>query len=49
MKSLLSYHPIVVDQTVLLRLDARGNSYVVALDLKTGQRLWQVDYSRGFR
>ena len=47
MKSLLSYHPVVVDQTVLLRLDARGNSYVIALDLKSGQKHWQVDYSRG--
>jgi outer membrane protein assembly factor BamB len=47
MKSLLSYHPVVVDQTVLLRLDARGNSYVIALALTTGQKLWQVDYSRG--
>jgi outer membrane protein assembly factor BamB len=44
---LLAYHPIVVNGKVLLRLDARGNSYVVALDLKSGQRLWQVDYSRG--
>jgi outer membrane protein assembly factor BamB len=32
---------------VLVQLDARGNSYVVALDLRTGRRLWQVDYSRG--
>jgi outer membrane protein assembly factor BamB len=47
MKSLLSYHPVVVGQTVLLRLDARGNSYVIALDLKSGAKLWQVDYSRG--
>ena len=47
MKSLLSYHPAVIGQTVLLRLDARGNSYVVALDLKTGAKLWQVDYGRG--
>lgn len=47
MKSLLSYHPAVVGQTVLLRLDARGNSYIVALDLKTGAKLWQVDYGRG--
>ena len=46
-KSLLSYHPVVVDRTVLVRLDARGNSYVVALDLAAGQKLWQVDYSRG--
>lgn len=46
-KSLLSYHPIVVGQTVLLRLDGRGNSYVVALDLISGKEQWRVDYSRG--
>jgi outer membrane protein assembly factor BamB len=46
-RSLLSYHPIVVENKVLLRLDGQGRSYVVSLDLKTGQRLWQVDYSRG--
>ena len=46
-KGLLSYHPIVVGQTVLLRTDAAGNSYVTALDLKTGKQLWQVDYGRG--
>jgi outer membrane protein assembly factor BamB len=45
-KSLLSYHPIVIDQTVLVRTDTEGNSYLTALDLKTGRRLWQVDYSR---
>jgi outer membrane protein assembly factor BamB len=44
MKSLLSYHPVVVGQKVFVRLDARGNSYVVALDLKTGQPNWRVDY-----
>lgn len=47
MKALLSYHPVVVGQTVLVRLDARENSYVTALDLRTGENLWQVDYSRG--
>jgi len=47
LKSLVGYHPVVVGHTVLLTLDARGNSYVVALDLKSGQKLWQVDYSRG--
>jgi len=47
MKSLLSYHPVVVGQKVYVRLDARGNSYVAALDLKTGQPVWQVDYRRG--
>ncbi|MBW8883695.1 MAG: PQQ-binding-like beta-propeller repeat protein [Planctomycetia bacterium] len=46
-KSLLSYHPIVVDQTVLLRLDSQGSSQIVALDLETGRRLWQADQSRG--
>jgi outer membrane protein assembly factor BamB len=46
-KSLRSYHPVVVDNKALLRLDGRGNSSVIALDLKTGRRLWQADYSRG--
>ncbi len=47
MKSLLGYHPVVAGKRVLLRLDARGNSYVVALDLRTGKPVWQVDYRRG--
>jgi outer membrane protein assembly factor BamB len=47
MKALLSYHPLVVAQKVFVRLDARENSFVAALDLKTGQPLWQVDYKRG--
>ena len=47
LKSILSYHPIVQGGKVFLRLDARGNSYVVALHLKTGKPLWQVDYRRG--
>src|SRR5439155_27281743 len=42
-KSLLCYYPIVVAGKVLVRFDAGGNSYVAALDLKTGQRNWQVD------
>lgn len=46
-KGLLSYYPIVVGQTVLVRTDATGNSYVTALDLATGKQHWQVDYSRG--
>jgi len=46
-KSLLSYHPIVVGQTVILRLDHQGSSQVVALDLRTGKQLWQVEQGRG--
>jgi outer membrane protein assembly factor BamB len=46
-RGLLAYHPIVVGNEVFVQLDAQGNSYVVALDLKTGQRLWEVDFSRG--
>jgi outer membrane protein assembly factor BamB len=42
-KSLLGYHPVVVGQKVILRLDAGSSSRIVALDLKTGERLWQVD------
>ena len=46
-RSLLSYHPVVFGQTVLVKVDALGDSHVVALDLRTGQRLWQADHSRG--
>ena len=46
MNGLLSYFPVVVGQTVLLRVDARRNSYVAALDLRTGKPRWQVDYPR---
>jgi outer membrane protein assembly factor BamB len=45
-KSLLSYHPIVVGQTVLVRLDSQGIAQVVALDLKTGRRMWRAEQSR---
>ncbi len=46
-KSLRSYHPVVAGQTVVLRLDRQASSQVVALDLKTGQQLWQAQQSRG--
>jgi len=46
-RSLLSYHPIVVGERVILRIDAGGNSHVIALDLRTGKELWNVDFSRG--
>jgi outer membrane protein assembly factor BamB len=46
-KSLVSYYPIVVGQTVVLRLDSQASSRVIALDLKTGQRVWQDEQSRG--
>jgi outer membrane protein assembly factor BamB len=45
--ALLSYHPAVVGQTVLLRTDAVGKSFVTALDLRTGEVQWRVDYPRG--
>ena len=48
-KALLSYHPIVVGSTVLVRCDARLKSYVIALDLHSGQELWRVDYRRVVR
>jgi outer membrane protein assembly factor BamB len=45
--SLLGYHPVVIGQTVLFKVDdAGGNSHVVALDLRTGRRLWQADHGR---
>lgn len=46
-QSLLSYHPAVVGETVLLRTDAVGKSFVTALDLQNGEVKWQVDYPRG--
>jgi hypothetical protein len=48
-KALLSYHPAVVGNTVLLRCDARQKSLVVALDLFTGRELWRVDHPRIMR
>jgi outer membrane protein assembly factor BamB len=48
-KALLSYHPVVIGRTVLLRCDARERSYVVALDLASGSELWRVDYRRAVR
>jgi outer membrane protein assembly factor BamB len=45
-QSLLSYHPIVVGQKVIVRLDAESHSRLIALDLNTGRRLWQADPSR---
>ena len=46
MKSLLSYFPAVVDGTVLLRAEAGQKSLVTALDLRTGEAKWEVDYQR---
>jgi cellulose synthase operon protein C len=46
MRSLLSYHPAVSSGQVLLRVDARGNSYVTSLSAKTGEVAWQVEESR---
>ena len=46
-KGVLSYFPVVADNRVLVRFDARTNSYVAALDLKTGTKVWQIDYRRG--
>jgi outer membrane protein assembly factor BamB len=41
-KALLSYHPVVVGNTVLVRCDARLQSYVIALDLHSGRELWRT-------
>ncbi len=46
LKGLLSYFPVVVDGTVLLRTESDQKSLVTALDLKTGQPKWEVDYQR---
>ena len=46
MKGLLSYFPVVAGDTVLVRVDARGQSYIAALDLRSGQKRWQVDAPR---
>src|SRR5690606_5246748 len=43
---LLSYFPIVVGGTVLLRSEAGQESLITALDLKTGKPRWQVDSPR---
>lgn len=46
-KGVLSYHPVVVGDTVLVRVDARLRSYIAALGLRDGQKRWQVDALRG--
>jgi len=46
MKGLLSYFPIVVGDTALIRVDARAKSYIAALDLRSGKKCWQVDAQR---
>jgi outer membrane protein assembly factor BamB len=46
MKALLSYHPAVDQGQVLLRLDARGKSFITSLSAKTGEVVWQVEESR---
>jgi outer membrane protein assembly factor BamB len=45
---LLAYHPIVVEDRVLLQFDVSHQSYVAALDLRSGKAVWQVDFKRGF-
>ena len=49
MKGLLSYHPAVVGSTVLVRCDARQNSYLLAYDLRSGRELWRLDYRCGIQ
>lgn len=44
--AVLSYHPNVSGNTVLLRTDAISKSFVTALDLATGKMQWRVDYAR---
>jgi len=45
MKALLSYHPVVHREQVVLRTDARGFSYITSLSAKTGDVVWQVEES----
>lgn len=47
-RGLLCYFPIVADGKVFVSYDAQGRSFVTALDLHSGQQLWQVDQERGF-
>jgi hypothetical protein len=46
-KGLLSYHPVIVGDTVLIRVDARLRSHIVAIGLHDGEKRWQVDSLRG--
>lgn len=46
MKSLRSYHPIIVGNQVLTRCDAHGSSILNALDLSTGASLWMASERR---
>ncbi|ADB17582.1 hypothetical protein Psta_2917 [Pirellula staleyi DSM 6068] len=46
MKSLRSYHPIIVESQVLVRVDARGSSLITSLDIQTGTRNWQNEERR---
>ena len=45
-QGLLSYFPLIVGDTALVRVDARGLSSIVALDLASGEVRWQVDAPR---
>ncbi len=48
-KALLSYHPVVVGKTLLVRCDARLQSYVIALELYSGRELWRTEERRVVR
>jgi outer membrane protein assembly factor BamB len=48
-KAVLAYQPVVSGQTVLVACDARQSSYLIALDLTSGQEQWRVDYPRTSR
>lgn len=47
MNGLLSYFPVVTDNSLLLRSDARGKSFITALDMVTGATQWRVEERRG--
>jgi hypothetical protein len=45
-KSLASYFPVTWNNDVLVRADARGESYLAAFDLESGSQRWRLNYPR---
>ncbi|QDU31643.1 Outer membrane protein assembly factor BamB [Anatilimnocola aggregata] len=46
MKALAAYYPVIWKNDVLLRADARGDSYLAAYDLTSGKQRWRIGYQR---
>ncbi|WP_425616092.1 PQQ-binding-like beta-propeller repeat protein [Anatilimnocola sp. NA78] len=46
MKALLAYYPVIWKNDVLVRADARGDSYLASYDLTTGKQRWRIGYQR---